>query len=392
MVANVSLQDVRISVPTVDDATLEELRARTGSTATDLCPAEDTRSRFLLHTPPSSGAMDDTYSLQSSPSRIPQKRFKSKKACDDIPTPHNRNSTMLNISRMLDQFAREVQGDTLILDSEETVRSVGSMTSRDSRAGLMPESESSDSEDFTSAERRYSHYRKTTEYEQSRLAELKVTIEHTLQTRFKDLLVVKSVFQFLGPLSRADFDWVGIQAESDYFLNELRWSQYKTFLRYIILYDIPPLEVDRDQWDKEFTAYICTVILFTLLFVLVIPGVLITGCQACLNFLRNELVHHWHSLSLIIKMSIILFFPLVLAILLLSAILFIICVLLVRLVNVPCDIAMGWLYMCKEEHWICWLDSIHARAQCMRCLYDKITPQHLTVHQWNREEMSNPYD
>lgn len=74
---------------------------------------------------------------------------------------------------------------------------------------------------------------KTTDYEQSRIQELKVTIEFCLSERFKDLLICKFICQYLGQISQDEFAWVERQAAEDYFVCELRGPQFKSFIWYL---------------------------------------------------------------------------------------------------------------------------------------------------------------
>merc|ERR1719499_89475 len=310
-----------------------------------------------------------TESITDIDSASPSTTFKTTLKHGDfgVPTSTTRSSVILDIPSLLSDFMSEINGDHPS-ENDDTI------LSRDSRAGLAMSPDLDDSEDFVSAERRFSHYVKTTEYEQGRLKELQVTIEYYLQSQFKDIMLVETIFKFLGPLSQDDYEWIGVQAEADYFLNELRWPQYKSFLRYIFFYDDPPVEVDREQWEKESHTYICTVIFFTILFPLVLPCVMLQGCRASSSYFSLELHHYFDSLSLIWKILFMVFAPVVFVLILLAILLSAIFLALVRLLSIPSDIITGWRYMCGEKHWVFWLDSIHNRAEYMRYFYDLITP------------------
>jgi len=260
-----------------------------------------------------------------------------------------------------------ITGDT-VLDVGSS-SPVGSLSSRTAPNAFSLNSDD-DSEDFDAQSRRLSHYVKTTDYEQSRIRELKVTIEFLLSARFKDLLICKCVSQFLGQISPDEFAWVEQQAAEDYFVCELRGPQFKSFVWYLAFYDDPPLEVDTQHWDLERKRYACTVLLFTLLFPLVIPGVFFRCLYESILSYINIWGIRFSTYSLMWKFLLVIICPFMFFIWMFGTLLLAFLLVFIRTIFIPSDLLSGWSFMCAEHQWAQWISSIHKRAYWIRALYD----------------------
>merc|ERR1719361_750766 len=230
--------------------------------------------------------------------------------------------------------------------------------------------DSDDSEDFDSQKRRLSHYIKTNQYEQSRLRELQVTIEVELQKKFYDLLICHAIFQYLGPLSQEDYEWIEYQAAKDYFVNELRGAQYKTFVRYLLLHDIPPLEVDSKQWDDEKGRSFFTVIVFPLFGILTLPITLLRAFYESFTAFKNMWSIKFTTYSCPSKILLVVLSPLICALWVTGTVILSIILVLLRAIYLPLDICTGWRHLCSEHQWAEWISSVHSRTYCMRYIFD----------------------
>lgn len=255
--------------------------------------------------------------------------------------------------------------------SRDTVLDVESSPTGATRASsAISQENEEDSEDFESQKRTLSHYVKTTDYEQSRIRELKVTIEYSLSARFEDLLICKCISVFLGQISQDGFAWVEKQAAKDYFVCELRAPQFKSFVWYLTFYDDPPLEVDTRHWDLETSRYMCTVLLFSILFPLVIPGVFLRCCYESWNCYWSIWGLRFSVYSLMWKILLVIICPFMLFIWVIGTLLLAFLLIIIRTAFLPFDIWSGWCFMFEDHQWAQWISSIHYRAYYIRALYD----------------------